>query len=121
MQDLFGGVTPPDAIKRFNLPGTTNNNLGGLIDLFNNILRLLIVGAGIFALLNFILAGYAFISAGGDPKKVEAAWAKIWQSIVGLFIIAVSFVLAALLGLLLFGDVTAILKPKIYGPGYNPP
>jgi len=31
-------------------------------------------------------------------------------------IMAGSFVLAALIGWLIFGDATAILNPKIYGP-----
>jgi hypothetical protein len=108
MDKIFGPITPPNFIS---------SEPTGLITLFNNILRLLIVGAGIYALLNFILAGYSFMSASGDPKKIELAWAKIWQSIVGLFIIAISFALAALLGQLLFGEPTAILNPKIYGPG----
>jgi hypothetical protein len=105
---IFGTITPPSFISE---------NPSGLITLFNNILKILIVVAGIFALLNFILAGYAFMSAGGDPKKIDAAWGKIWQSMVGLLLIAVSFALAALLGKLLFGSATAILQPTIYGPG----
>jgi len=112
MQNIFGGITPPAAIQKFSPTGDPS----GLIMLFNNILRLLIVAGGIFALLNFIIAGYLFMSANNDPKRIDFAWAKIWQSIVGLLIIAVSFVLAALIGKLLFGDATAILQPRIYGP-----
>ncbi len=108
MDNIFGEIKPPNFISK---------DPSGLIVLFNNILRLFIVIAGIYALLNFILAGYSFMSAGGDPKKVEGAWAKIWQSMVGLLIIAISFALAALIGQLLFGSPTAILNPKIYGPG----
>jgi len=82
----------------------------------NNILRLLFVVAGLYAFLNFIIASFGFISAGGDSKKISSAWAKIWQSILGLLIIVCSFVLAAIFGQLLFGDETAILNPQIYGP-----
>lgn len=117
MADIFGPINPPEAIKKLTPPGKELGDPSGLIVLFNNILQLLIVVAGIYALLNFILAGYAFMSAGGDPKKVEAAWAKIWQSMVGLLIIAVSFALAALMGKLLFDNAQAILQPRIYGPG----
>jgi len=108
MQNIFGEIRPPNFISK---------DPSGLIVLFNNILRLLIVGAGIFALLNFILAGYSFMSASGDPKKVDLAWAKIWQSMVGLLIIVISFALAAIIGKILFGNAGAILNPKIYGPG----
>ena len=115
--NIFGGITPPAAIQKFVVPNKGVGHPGGLIILFNNILRLLIVVAGIYALLNFILAGYAFMSAGGDPKLIDKAWAKIWQSLVGLLIIAISFALTALIGQLLFGSPTAILNPTIYGPG----
>jgi hypothetical protein len=107
-QLIFGKITPPSFISE---------NPSGLITLFNNLLRLLIVGGGIYALLNFIIAGYSFMSANNDPKKIDLAWAKIWQSMVGLLIIAISFALAALLGQILFHSPTAILNPKIYGPG----
>lgn len=112
MADFFGTINPPEAIKKFSPTGDPS----GLIVLFNNVLRLLIVVGGIYAFLNFIIAGYSFMSAGNDPKKIDLAWAKIWQSMIGLLIIAISFALAALLGQLLFGSPTAILQPKIYGP-----
>ncbi len=108
---IFGKITPPNFISE---------NPSGLVVLFNNLLRLLIVGGGIYALINFIIAGYLFMSAGNEPKKIDFAWAKIWQSMVGLLIIAVSFVIAALIGKILFGEATAILKIKIYGPGATP-
>ena len=110
---IFDNIKVPEVIERFSSGGGPE----GMIVLFNNILRLLVVGAGIFALINFILAGYSFMNAGNDPKKIELAWAKIWQSMVGLLIIVASFALAALIGLILFKDATAILKPAIYGPG----
>jgi len=113
---IFGKIVPPQAIERLTPAGWEAGHPSGLIVLFNNVLHLLIVAGGIYALLNFIIAGYSFMSASNDPKKIDLAWAKIWQSMVGLLIIAVSFVLAALIGKLLFGSTRAILEPEIYGP-----
>ena len=113
---IFGKIVPPKAIERLTPAGWEAGHPSGLIVLFNNVLHLLIVAGGIYALLNFIIAGYSFMSASNDPKKIDLAWAKIWQSMVGLLIIAVSFVLAALIGKLLFGSTRAILEPEIYGP-----
>ena len=107
---FFGCVSPPPGVKDYGDFKT------GLIPFANNILKLMIVGAGIFAFINIIVAGYGFLSAGGDSKKVEAAWNKIWQSLLGLAFVAGSFVLAAIFGWLIFKDPTAILNPKIYGP-----
>jgi hypothetical protein len=90
---------------------------GGIIVFLTNILRLVFVAAGIFAFVNLILAGFQFIGAGGDPKAISAAWAKIWQSLLGLILVVGSFALAALFGYLLFNNPGFILNPTIYGPG----
>jgi len=85
----------------------------GLGNLLNLVFKSMIVIAGVYALFNLIFAGYAFMSAGEDAKKVAGAWAKIWQSMLGLAIAAGAFVLAAIFGQLIFGDPTFILSPKI--------
>jgi len=90
---------------------------GGIVLLLGNILRLAFAAAGIFAFINFIIAGYQYMSAGGDSKALGAAWARIWQSLVGLLIIVTSFALISLISYLMFGDAGFILNPKVYGPG----
>lgn len=100
--NIFGCITPPAPIV-----GRTP------IDFANTILKVVIVGAGLYAFINIIVAGYQFLGAEGDVKKVETAWKKIWQSLLGLAFVAGSFVLAAIFGKLIFNDWTAILSPKI--------
>lgn len=107
----FGQIQTPPGLTAYG--GLAS---GGLVNLLSNLLKMLVVVAGIYTLLQIIFAGYKFISAGGDSKAVEEAWGKIWQSLIGLLIVAGAFVLAAVFGLLLFGDPTAILNPKIYTP-----
>lgn len=108
---IFGQINPPPGVDKY-----TSSQGEGLIKLLNNILKLMIIGAGIFALVNFVVAGYGFMNAGGDAKKVEAAWAKVWQSLLGLLITAGAFTIAAVAGQIIFGDWSAILQPKIYEP-----
>ena len=110
-QNPFGTIQTPPGIDKY---GSLTD--GGLVNLLSNVLKLLIVVAGIYTLLQIILAGYQFISAGGDSKAVGEAWAKIWQSLIGLLIVAGAFLFAALFGWLIFGDPTAIIKPVIYTP-----
>ena len=109
----------------FGFVGTVNRPPGadvygdidpGLPTFIGNVIKTLIVVAGLYAVFNFVLAGYAFMSAGGDPKKIADAWAKIWQTILGLIIAAGAFVIAALVGLLLFRDTDALLQLRIFGP-----
>jgi hypothetical protein len=106
--NLFGPITPPSPIARFE-----DNPGGGFGFLIQRGLQLLIIGAGIYALFNFVLAGYAFMSAGDDPKKIAGAWAKIWQTALGLLVAAGAFVLAAIFSQLIFGDPTFLLRPSI--------
>jgi hypothetical protein len=90
--------------------------VAGLVPFLNNVLKFMVIVAGIYTLVNIVLAGYAFISAGNDAKKIADAWAKIWQSLIGLLIVAGSFLLAALIGWLLFENIYAIITPIIYTP-----
>lgn len=110
---FFGSISPPPGVNQY---GPLIGDPGGLIRFANSLLKLIIVGAGIFAFFNVIIAGYTFLGAGGDAKKTEQAWGRIWQSLIGLLFVAGSFVLAAIFGWLLFKDATAILSPQIYGP-----
>lgn len=108
INSVFGNITAPSPLANF---GKVEE--GGLGNFLNLAMKLMIVGAGVFALINLILAGYAFMSAGEDPKKMAGAWAKIWQTMLGLLFAAGSFLLAAIFGKLIFGDWNAILNPSI--------
>lgn len=115
MLGIFGTIKNPfETFGKTSYTGTVDSGSFGLIVFLNNILRLLFVIAGLYAFLNLVIAGLSFIDASGDSKKISSAWAKIWQSVVGLLIIVASFVLAGIFGMLLFGDATAILNPKLY-------
>ncbi len=102
----FGQIKPPTTA----LTGDAGTAIGKLIQLA---LSTLIVVAGIYALFNLVVAGYDFMSAGDDAKKVAGAWAKIWQTLLGLAFAAGAFVLAAIFGQLLFGNPSFLLNPQI--------
>jgi hypothetical protein len=109
MIGIFGDITAPINNVYFNnqKPGA------GLFLFISNLFKLVGVIGGLFMILQFIAAGYAYLSANGDAKKIEAAWTKIWQSILGLVIIASAFILAGVVGRL---TGINILTPTIYGP-----
>ena len=107
----FGQVELPQGLSAYG--NDSGIAFGKLIQFA---LRGLIVVAGIYALFNLVLAGYSFMSAGDDSKKVAGAWAQIYQTIIGLAVAAGSFVLAAIFGQLLFGSWDFLLKPVISTP-----
>lgn len=104
----FGTITAPSSVAKYS-----DNPGQGIGNLVQKVIWILIIGAGIYALINFVLAGYAFMSAGDDPKKVAGAWAKIWQTALGLLVAAGAFVLAAIFGQLIFGQWDFIINPTI--------
>jgi len=108
MLQLFGTINPPLDSPYFK---TTGGN--GLFMFISNVLKLFVVIAGIFMVIQIISAGFQYISANGDSKATAIAWNKIWQSILGLIIIASAFVLAALVERL---TGLSILNFQIYGP-----
>ncbi|MBU1129977.1 pilin [Patescibacteria group bacterium] len=110
-QGIFGNIQPPPGIS--NYIGDSDSRGGALFLFLNNIFKLIGGIAGIFTVFQFIFAGYTYITANADPKKLEMAWAKIWQAIIGLVIVSAAFILAAVIGRL---TQINILEPEIYGP-----
>lgn len=107
-QNPFGEVIMPAGLSKF---GTDPGIAFGKLIQFG--LRVMVVGAGIYALFNLVLAGYSFMSAGDDSKKVAGAWSQISQTLIGLAFSAGAFVLAAIFGQLLFGNPLFLLQPVI--------
>ena len=111
MFQFFGQIAQPPAVASYS------GGCGGIITLLTNLLRLAVVIAGIVGLINLILAGYQYMTSGGDMKAVDSATKKITTTFIGMLVVAGSFILAALAGVLIFGNASAILNPIIYGPG----
>ena len=94
--------------------GHTGDVAVGLPTLISNIINLALVVGGIMVFLVIVFAGFEFITAAGDPKKLENAWNKIWQALLGLVIIAASMALITIFENLFGIDIR---NPIIYGPG----
>ena len=108
MLSIFGSIDNPTSY------GTNSDGGQGLFSLLSNVFKLVGVVAGVFFLVQIIIAGFTFISANGDPKRAENALAVIWQSLIGLVIVSAAFVLASFIGKIL--GIDNILVPVIYGP-----
>ena len=103
--NIFGTVANPT--------GYTSTGGSGLFLFLGNVLKLVGTIAGIYMVVQLIMAGYTYISAAGDEKKTLQAWGMIWQSVLGMVIIASAFVIASIVTQL---TGINILSPKIYGP-----
>jgi len=128
-QIVVGYVLAADGdsvIGKIIMPGPLEGGYGGafsaaegkgLIGFASNLIKLVMVLAGIWSFLNIIFAGFNYITQSTNPEAIANANKQIYMSLLGLVIIVGSFVLAGILGYLLFGRADAILIPQIYGPG----
>lgn len=110
MIQIFGNITPPEAIKKLEDSAGTTNPGEGIFVLLNTVFRLAGVVAGIFFVIQIILAGFTWLGASGDEKKTHKAWTTIWQSVIGITIVASAFVIASVIGKILNIN---ILNPTI--------
>lgn len=75
-----GGSTPTDSPKQFAVTIAT-------------LWQTIILVGGLAFLLYFLFGGITWITAGGDKGKIEEARGKITQGLVGLAILAASYVI----------------------------
>ncbi len=113
ISSIWGSVNPPPGINTY---GDINSSFGGPGLFLQIIIRMLIIGAGIYSVFNFVLAGYSFLSAGDDPKRVAGAWAKIYQSIIGVVVATGGVVIAAIVSRILFDDFFYLLRFRYFTP-----
>lgn len=89
----------------------------GLSTFISNIITVIFAAAGLFAFFNLMIAGFSYITAAGDEKKILAATQSINMSLIGLVVMVAAAAVTGIVSYLLFGSATAILSPTIKGPG----
>lgn len=109
-QDIIGKIDVGNTIP------SVYQNTSGFGVFISNILRLFFVVAGVYAFINIIIGGFQFMQSGGDSKAVNAAWSRIWQSLLGLIIVVGSFAIITIMSYIIFGKGDTILNPQLYGP-----
>lgn len=94
-----------------NIPGTPGHVLTRVL---SNLIGVMTIAGLIWFLIQIIIAGYNLISAGGDSKKIQDAWAKLQYSFIGAgFLVAAIFLLslvAELLGIPKILDLETIIE-----------
>ena len=64
---------------------------------FSNLVSALILFVGLTALIMFIFAAYRVINSNGDPKKLESARDAFGYGLLGLSVVAFSFLIIRLI------------------------
>lgn len=110
-ENIFGTIEAPPGVDKWQ-EEVGEGNIG--IFLFvSQIIKLITIAAGIWTMFNFILAGWIYITSSGDSSAGEKVSTKMTNSVIGLVIVALSYSIAALLGLIIFGDADFFLNPTL--------
>lgn len=88
----LGKITPPSG----TIPQTSGDPSGFVAGIIRNGIWLLVIVAFVIGVIWMIFAGYSFIFAGDDPKKVSSAWTRIYIGLLGLVIVVGSFAIIKL-------------------------
>lgn len=106
-----GGADDPLGIKEIKPPIDSGGGDPGTVleTLINNGFKIAFVLLGLYALLNFILAAFNYINSQGEQEKVVKAQKMITNSIIGLALLAMTFIVAGVIGQVFFGDWNALL------------
>ena len=116
LSPLIGQVTPPPQLKGALNPNGYATDPSGLIMLISNLVKFFIVLGGLFTFVNFLLAGFQYITLGDKPDELSRIHAKLYMSIIGLVVMVGAVVLTGVISYLLYGDPSFILNPTFYGP-----
>ena len=100
----LGTIKPPNTIP--TVKGDPSDFVAKIIQ---QGIWLLIIVAFIIGLIWMIFAGYSFIFAGDDPKKITSAWSRIYWGLIGLVIVVGSFAIIKLVET--FFNVSIISQP----------
>ena len=109
---ILGNINSP--LKDSAGAGYETLEAGGLTNFISKLLIFIISIAGLFTLVNFIIAGYLYMSSNGEPQKLLAAGNKMLQSLIGLAIISGAFIIAGIIGHVFFKDAAFLFHP-IFG------
>lgn len=97
-----GGGFGPIADFLCNLTGEKEDQAeqagNKLNDVISSVIGFLTVVASIWFIIQFLLAGFSWISAGGDKQAVETARNKMTYAILGLIVVVAAWILAGLMG-----------------------
>ncbi len=115
-QSVIGGVTPPNSIQSLNKIAQQSSGMDksiGLVIFLSRALRLFTIVVGLFVIANVLMAAYDYITNADSSDVMTKVKEKFTYTALGLSIIVGAYTLAAIVGLLFFGDAGFILSPEL--------
>lgn len=111
---VIGPIRPPVGVGLYNAqtnaPGTQQI---GILLFVSNALKFFAVICGLLVFFNILYAGYEYIVGAGKTDVHVKVREKLTWSVIGLILLIAAYMIAALIGLFIFGDSTFLLNPDL--------
>jgi len=85
--------------------------LSSIVQIIENIIKLLAPAAGIAFFVMLLFGGYQFLTSGGDPKAVAAARSTLTYAVIGIILVVSAWLILQLVGNITGANVTTIEFP----------
>jgi hypothetical protein len=94
VEKIFGTVKPPAPVAA--IPGSTGAaQLGSFL---TTTIQIIYIVAAIAFLFMVVLGAFQWIISGGDKEKVSSAQKRITHAIIGIILLALTFVFVRIIG-----------------------
>lgn len=103
---IFGQVSPPPEVAKIG------SGKEGIATLLSNIINIIYAVSAIVFIFMLLISAFQWLTSGGDKEKIESARARLTWAIIGLVILASTFVI-----LRIVGSITGF---EFFSPNSNP-
>ena len=101
-----------------NLPLNIDEAAKAFNKIISGVIGVMTIAAGIWFMFQFIVAGFSWLTAGGNKEAVSTAQTRMRNALIGLVVVVAAWAVVGLVGRLLGLD---ILHPEnllpLLGPG----
>ncbi len=70
-------------------------NAGSALEIYARVIKAFLVTLGVFALLNFVIAGMGIVASQGNPEKIKKHKDNMLWTIIGIMILLGSYAILA--------------------------
>jgi hypothetical protein len=88
----LGKITPPEAIRDLGFGSA------GISNVLSNVIQIIYVVAAIVFVFMVVISAFQWIISGGDKEKISQARSRLTNAIIGIFLLAVAFVIIRVVG-----------------------
>jgi len=85
----------------------------GIIFFISVMVKLALIAAGVWAMINIFLAAFSYFSSKGDPGTYQKTAQSLINTVIGLVLLISLYTIVAIVGLVFFGDAGYILNPTL--------